>query len=78
MSASAEIRPKPTLRRAAGLCAAPVPMPMTNRPPVISLTVPPVMAKDTGVLYMTGDTPIPVPTPSATASRLAIHRWTQR
>jgi hypothetical protein len=47
---------------------------MMNFPPVIALSVPPLMAKATGVRYMTGDTPMPVVKPSGTTARLAAQR----
>ena len=49
-------------------------MPMMNRPPVMALSVPPLMPKATGVRYITGDTAMPVVKPSGTTPRLADHR----
>jgi hypothetical protein len=52
-------------------------IPIMNFPPVSWLRVPPLIAKATGVRYMTGDTPIPVLRPSGATSRLAAQRCAQ-
>ena len=48
-----------------------------NLPPLMSLTVPPVMANAIGVRYITGDTDMPVVTPPSTTSQLACQRRRQ-
>ena len=46
-----------------------------KRPPVSWLSVPPLIAKATGVRYSTGETPMPVVSPSGTTRQLAAQRF---
>ena len=73
MSASADIFGRPNDCRVLGRYAPPEPMPIMKRPPVISLKVPPLMAKAIGVRCMTGETAMPVVSPPATTSLVALH-----